>query len=61
MSNGTIINFPLKGQQPKQLDEDCMALMNNSDLIVPGEEGMRDIRIVEATRKAASFGQRVRL
>lgn len=61
MSNGTIINFPLKNQQPKQLDEDCMALMNNSDLIVPGEEGLRDIRIVEAIKKAASSGQRVKI
>ena len=61
MSNGNIINFPLKNQQAKQMDDDCMALMNNTSLIVPGEEGLRDIRIVEATRKAAKSGQMVKL
>ena len=61
MSNGTIINFPLKNQQAKQMDEDCMALMNNTTLIVPGEEGLRDIRVVEATRKAAKTGQMIKL
>lgn len=61
MSNGTIINFPIKNQQAKQLDEDCMALMNKTQLIAPGEEGLRDIRVVEAIRKAASTGQQVKI
>ena len=30
ISDGTIINFPLKSQQAKQMDEDCMALMNKT-------------------------------
>lgn len=61
MSNGTIINFPIKNQQAKQLDEDCMALMNKTQLIAPGEEGLRDIRVVEAIRKAAATSQQVRI
>lgn len=61
MSNGTIINFPIKNQQAKQLDEDCLALMNKTQLIAPGEEGLRDIRVVEAIRKAASTGQQVKI
>ena len=46
-SNG-IIEFPLKNQQARQMDEDCLALINSTQLIAPGEEGLRDIRVVEA-------------
>lgn len=54
MSNGTIINFPIENQQAKQMDEDADAILNNKDLIVPGEEGLRDIRVVEAIYKSAA-------
>jgi glucose-fructose oxidoreductase len=54
MSDGTIINFPIKSQQAKQMDDDVLALKNGEPLIVPGEEGLRDIRVVEAIYKAAS-------
>jgi glucose-fructose oxidoreductase len=56
MSDGTIIDFPLKSQQAKQLDDDCMALMNKTALIVPGEEGLRDIRVVEAIYRSVQQG-----
>ncbi|MCG2460059.1 Gfo/Idh/MocA family oxidoreductase [Flavobacteriaceae bacterium F89] len=54
MSDGTDINFPIKNQQAKQMDEDADALMNHKALIAPGEEGLRDIRVVEAIYKSAS-------
>lgn len=54
MSNGTEINFPIESQQAKQMDEDAAALMNKTDLLVPGEEGLRDIRVVEAIYKSAN-------
>ncbi len=54
MSNGTPINFPLENQQAKQMDDDALAIKNNSALIVPGEEGLRDIRVVEAVYKSAA-------
>ena len=54
MSDGTIIKFPIPSQQAKQMDEDAMAIMNKTDLIVPGEEGLRDIRVVEAIYKSAA-------
>ncbi|NHF59191.1 Gfo/Idh/MocA family oxidoreductase [Flavobacteriaceae bacterium TP-CH-4] len=54
MSDGTIINFPLKSQQAKQMDEDAAAIMNKTPLLVPGEEGLRDIRVVEAIYKSAA-------
>lgn len=54
MSDGTIINFPLENQQAKQMDEDADAILNNKTLLVPGEEGLRDIRVVEAIYKSAN-------
>ena len=59
-SNG-IIEFPLKNQQARQMDEDCLALINSTQLIAPGEEGLRDIRVVEAIYQAAKNGGTVKI
>ena len=48
-------------QQAKQMDDDALAILQNKPLIVPGEEGLRDIRVVEAIQRAAATGQRVAL
>ncbi len=56
-----IIDFPLKNQQAKQLDDDCLALMNSTQLIAPGEEGLRDIKVVEAIYKATQNGGTVKI
>lgn len=61
MSDGTIINFPLKNQQAKQMDEDAMALMQGKTLLVPGEEGLRDIRVVEAIYQSVKTGKSVKI
>jgi glucose-fructose oxidoreductase len=61
MSDGTIINTPIKSQQAKQMDEDCVAIMTQSDLIAPGEEGLRDIRVLEAIYKSVASGKSVRI
>ncbi|MCE7039721.1 Gfo/Idh/MocA family protein [Dyadobacter sp. CY312] len=61
MSDGTIINVPLKSQQAKQMDEDCAAIINNTQLIAPGEEGLRDIRVVEAIYKSVASGKSVKI
>ncbi|CAH0995744.1 Glucose--fructose oxidoreductase [Emticicia aquatica] len=54
--SGGIIDFPIKNQQAKQMDEDCVALMNSTQLIAPGEEGLRDIKVVEAIYQATKNG-----
>lgn len=61
MSDGTIINFPLENQQAKQMDDDTLALMNGEDMLVPGEEGLRDIRVVEAIYKSAAQNCQVKI
>ncbi|GEO05926.1 glucose-fructose oxidoreductase [Adhaeribacter aerolatus] len=57
------INHPYEvpWQQAKQMDDDALAIMQNKPLLVPGEEGLRDIRIVEAIYKSAASGQRVKI
>lgn len=46
-------------QQARQMDDDALAIIEKKPVLVPGEEGLRDIRIVEAIYKAAKTGQRV--
>ena len=55
------INFPIDNQQAQQMDEDALAIMQNKAVLVPGEEGLRDIRIVEAIYKAAKTGTTVKI
>jgi len=57
------INVPydVPWQQAKQMDDDAMAIMQKKPMQVPGEEGLRDIRIVDALHKSAATGNRVNL
>lgn len=58
------INFPYEVpmQQAMQMDDDALAIMQGKPMLVPGEEGLRDIRIVQAVHKSAdSGGSRVML
>jgi len=54
-------SYSVPFQQAKQMDDDALAILQNKPLKVPGEEGLRDIRIVEAIRRAAVSGQRMAL
>lgn len=55
--------IPFKGnQQARQMDDDALAIMEDKPVLVPGEEGARDIRIVEAIyRSAAQGGRKIQL
>lgn len=46
--------YEVPWQQARQMDDDALSIMQNKPMIVPGEEGLRDIRIVEAIYKSAS-------
>ena len=60
-SDGIILP-PFDGmQQAKQMDDDALSILNNTPMIVPGEEGMKDIRIVEAIYKSAKIGEKISL
>lgn len=51
---------PYKGvQQALQMDNDALAIQNNTSVIVPGEDGLKDIRIVQAAFESAKTGKAV--
>ncbi len=55
------INFPFQQpmEQVYQMDDDAMSIMKGEPMQVPGEEGKRDIRIVEAILESAATGKSV--
>ena len=55
-SNGMIFKDVIPNQQAKQMDEDALAILQKKPLLIPGEEGMRDIHILEAINQSASLG-----
>lgn len=46
-------------QQTLQMDDDALAIMNNTPELAPGIEGKKDIHIIEAIFKSAATGERV--
>lgn len=48
-------------QQAKQMDDDALAIMQGKPMLVPGEEGLRDIHIVEAIYQSAKSGKALKL
>lgn len=53
-SDGTQLIQTIDNQQARQMDDDAMAIINQTPPIVPGIEGLRDIRIVEAVFASAA-------
>jgi glucose-fructose oxidoreductase len=59
---GTInFQYNVPWQQAKQMDDDALAIMQGKPMQVPGEEGLHDIRVVQAIYKAAATGKQVSL
>lgn len=58
-SDGKVIKFPIDNQQAKQMDDDALAILNNTAVIAPGEEGLKDIRVVEAIYRSVAAKKRV--
>lgn len=54
-------SYQVPWQQANQMDGDALSIINNKPMLVPGEEGLRDIRIVEAILKSADTGKSVKL
>ena len=57
------INFPFQipMEQVYQMDDDAANIMAGKPVMVPGEEGLRDIKVVEAILKSAETGKRVKV
>jgi glucose-fructose oxidoreductase len=60
-SDGVKLNRTVEHQQAKQMDDDALAILQGHDVLVPGEEGLRDIRLVQAIIECARSGRPVTL
>ncbi|MEO2062882.1 MAG: Gfo/Idh/MocA family oxidoreductase [Christiangramia sp.] len=61
-SDGKVLAPMGKTQQAVQMDDDALAILEDRPVMVPGEEGMKDIAIVEKINASAANGsQRVSL
>ena len=58
-SDGIRLNAVIPNQQARQMDDDALAILENKKVLVPGEEGMKDILVVEAIHRSAKTGKRV--
>lgn len=58
-SDGRLLNKPIANQQAAQMDNDALAIIHDREVMVPGEEGLRDIRLVQAAFESARTGKRV--
>lgn len=58
-SDGIQLDTFVESQQAIQMDDDALAIMNDAPFIATGQEGMRDIGIIEAIFKSAASGERV--
>src|SRR5687768_11847473 len=61
ISDGIKLNEKVQHQQAKQMDDDALAIKNKSKPLVPGEEGLKDIRIVEAIYRSVKEKRKVSL
>ena len=41
------------------MDDDALAIINNTNVLVPGEEGLKDIHVVEAIYRSADENKRI--
>jgi glucose-fructose oxidoreductase len=53
------LNYPRPNQQALQMDDFADCIMSNRQTPVPGEMGLRDIKIIKAVYQAAATGKRV--
>ena len=53
-SDGKHLDPYAGSQQAKQMDDDALAIINNTPVIVPGEEGLKDIIVVNAIQKSSA-------
>ena len=60
-SDGKALDREVDDQQAKQMDDDALAILEGRPPLVPGEEGLRDIRIVQAIMESARTGAPVTL
>ena len=58
-SDGIKLDATIPNEQAKQMDDDAMAIMKGTPVLVPGEEGLKDIRVVEAIYRSVKQNRKV--
>ncbi|MBT3383620.1 MAG: Gfo/Idh/MocA family oxidoreductase [Prolixibacteraceae bacterium] len=56
LPHGKKFDFPEKHQQAHQMDEMCRAIMEGKPSLTPGEEGLRDMIIIDAIKESIKKG-----
>lgn len=57
--SGKLLDKQIPNEQSRQMDDDALAIINGTTMLVPGEEGLHDIKVVEAIHRSATEGRRV--
>jgi predicted dehydrogenase len=60
-SDGQAIDMPAVDQFAAEMDDFSQCILNNKPTIVPGEEGLRDVKIMLAIYESAKSGQPVKV
>ena len=60
-SDGKKLDREIDNEQRQQMDDDAQAILTSATPMTPGEEGLRDIRLVNAIQEAARSGSPVSL
>lgn len=58
-SDGRLLDARVAHQQALQMDNDARSIMEGTPMRVPGEEGLRDMRVVDAILRSVAEGRRV--
>lgn len=59
-SDGKKFSAVIPNQQARQMDDDALAIKNNSKIfLAPGEEGLKDIKVVQAIYESVHKGERI--
>jgi len=58
-SDGVALDAKIPNQQARQMDDDASAIMDNTPLLAPGEEGLKDTIVVEAIYRSVAAKQKV--
>jgi glucose-fructose oxidoreductase len=56
LPKGETFDFPEMNQQAKQMDEMCLSIMEKRPSLTTGEEGLRDMIIIDAMRESVRKG-----
>jgi predicted dehydrogenase len=60
-SDGRLITAPAVDQFAAEMDDFALCILNNKPTIVPGEEGLRDVKVMTAIYESVKTGKPVKL